>query len=162
MPKSRGHAGRDVMLYQDASTLSRHSTTTPLVGYVLKAEIAVYAKSRLVQRRRVGYSHKFWKAATGRPKVFRNFQWVDRRLRPPAALVSRSVVVAVVCPTKRDRKFVTCFATQRAGLSKPKMMRIRGRSRADETGLCCHEAQMDFVTMTARLADCQHALVDLR
>jgi hypothetical protein len=58
----------------------------------------------------------------------------------------------MVTAAKRHRELVADLATERTRLRKPKMMRIRGLTPADQTGLGTHELQMIPIPQPERLA----------
>ena len=63
---------------------------------------------------------------------------------------------------ERYGELVADLETQRSGLCKPQVMRIRWLPAADQAGLRGHESQMGFVAQPFGLGDGENALVDLR
>ena len=66
----------------------------------------------------------------------------------------------MVYPAKRYSELVADFATEGTRLHEPKVMRIRGLARADETRLPGHEAEMVFVAVATRRANSKNTLVN--
>ena len=66
----------------------------------------------------------------------------------------------MVSSAQRYDVFVAHLATERARLSKAKMMGVRGLPPTDQASLRRDEFQMSLVAQAARFADRKHALVD--
>jgi len=63
-------------------------------------------------------------------------------------------------PAQRHRELVAHLAPQGASLGKPQVVGVGGASSTDQTRLRCHEFEMGFVAVAARLADGEFALLD--
>jgi hypothetical protein len=59
---------------------------------------------------------------------------------------------AMMCATDGDRVFVADLSSERAGLSKTKMVRVGRRAAADDAGLAGHESGMLLVAQANGLA----------
>ena len=73
------------------------------------------------------------------PQPLRGVQRIDIEVLPPCAFVAALVKLAVMKPAEWDGKFVAHFAPECPLLSKPKVMGIRRRAPAGQTGLGAHE-----------------------
>jgi len=68
-------------------------------------------------------------------------------------LVADLMVLPAVRSAQRDHKFVTGLATDRSGLSKAKVMRIRRAAATQQARLQCHKAQVGFISMAANFTE---------
>ena len=89
----------------------------------------------------------------GLPKPLCAVQWIDIELLPPCEFISALVKLTMMKPAERHGEFVTHLATERALLSKPKMMCVRRTATAGQTGLGAHELQMIPVAQPKRFAE---------
>ncbi len=87
------------------------------------------------------------------PKLLRHPQRLDIELLPPCEFISALVKLTMMKPAERHGEFVTHLATERALLSKPKMMCVRRTATAGQTGLGAHELQMIPVAQPKRFAE---------
>jgi hypothetical protein len=58
------------------------------------------------------------------------------------------------------RELIAYLASHRARLREPQMVGVSGTSPADKTRLRCHEFEVGFIAMPARLADRKLAFLD--
>jgi len=80
---------------------------------------------------------------------------------PPFEFIAELMVLAVVHPAQWHHEFVAVLASQRASLSKTKMVSIGRRAPAYQTRLQRDKSQVDFIAMAANLRKIERALVDL-
>ena len=73
------------------------------------------------------------------PQPLRRVQRIDIEVLPPCAFVTAPVKLAMMKPAEWDGEFVTHFASECPLFSKPKVMGIRRRAPAGQTGLGTHE-----------------------
>ena len=97
---------------------------------------------------------------TGPPKFCGDVKRVDRHRSPPYLLAPGLVVLAVVGPAQRDREFIAGFASHGAGLGEAEVMRVRGCTRTDQTGLGCHKPQVLLVALATGFAKGKYTLVN--
>jgi hypothetical protein len=86
------------------------------------------------------------------PEPERDWKRIDVELSPPRDLVTKAMKFAVMNPTNGDGELVTDSVSERAGLRKPEVMRIRRRSAAYEARLPGHELPVLLIAQANRFA----------
>ena len=69
------------------------------------------------------------------PELAGDLNGVDAGRLPPGPLIAGAMDGAVMRAAERDRKFIACFAAERARLHKSDVMRIRGFAAAQQARL---------------------------
>lgn len=74
------------------------------------------------------------------PKVLRKDEGINIALLPPLSFLAGGVDVVVVNGAKRDGELIANLQAEPSDLRITNMMRVGGRTPADEAGLTCDEA----------------------
>ena len=80
---------------------------------------------------------------------------------PPGDFVSEAMVVAVMGSAQGHRELVAHLASHCVELSEPQVVGVGGASPTDQARLRCHEFEVSFVAMPARLPDRELGFLDL-
>jgi hypothetical protein len=95
------------------------------------------------------------------PQLWSYRERIDAGGFPPRDLVAVTMEGPMMASTQRHGVFVTDPPAKGARLSEPQMMGVRRPSPADEARLRRHEPQVRAVTIAARFAQYEGALVDM-
>src|SRR5713226_7358986 len=94
------------------------------------------------------------------PEHARGRDGIDSPSLPPGDFVSEAMVVAVMASAQGYRELIAHLASHCAELGEPQVVGISGASSTDQARLRCHEFEVGFVAMPARLADRKLAFLD--
>ena len=96
------------------------------------------------------------------PELLGDGEGIDAKVGPPGRLVSGAMQRPVMRAAKWDRELVTDLAAEGSRLCKANVVRIRGRSSADQARLRADEAKVPLVTPSRSFWDRELDLRALR
>jgi hypothetical protein len=109
--------------------------------------------------------NQFWRLSLDSPRrnpeLPRSPNRINGLFTPPGGLVAEAMVVPVMGSTERYGELVADLAPHRPRLGKSQMMGVSGASPANQARLRCHELEVCFIAMSARLTDRELAFLDL-
>jgi hypothetical protein len=86
------------------------------------------------------------------PKPLGNWQGIDVEALPPGHLIARLMQLPMMTAAERDGELIADFETQRSGLGKAQVMRIRRLSPSTASAKVCSSIWGSCARMRSRMA----------